>query len=148
MAKWIKPTIDTKFHIDFDWWKQEGRNFRVYLWSHLCSECQKVYESHQGTEEIDWIDPDTAQVTRVDALWHSLQTCCSKKPDYITDQTPVVDAVFRVFLANGNTPLSSLELYGIIGKRSPSMILRMLTHGNIHRGIKPVRDESSRSKTF
>jgi len=139
MVKWIKPTIDTKFHIDFDWWEQRAENFRIYLWSHLCPDCQKVYQSHQGTEDIDWVDADTAEVTRVDALWHSLQTCCSKKPSFFTEQTPIVDAVFRIFLANGNTPLSPLELFEIIGKRRPSTILRMLTHGNTHRGIKPVR---------
>jgi hypothetical protein len=140
MGKWIRPTINTKFHIDFDWWKQREENFRVCLWSHLCTECQTVYESYQGTEEIDWVDPDTAEVTRVDALWHSLQTCCSKKLNFITDQTPFIDAIFRVFLANGNTPLSPLEMYDFIGKRSPSTILRMLTRGDIHRGIKPVQE--------
>lgn len=141
MTKWIRPTIDTKLHIDFDWWEQKGQNFRVYLWSHLCPDCQKVYKSHHGTEEIDWIDLDTAQVTRVDALWHSLQTCCSQKPDYITDRTPTIDAIFRVLLANGNIPLSPLELYAVIHKRSPSTILRMLTQGDIHRGIRPVRED-------
>ena len=141
MARWIRPTIDTKFHIDFDWWEQKGENVRIFLWNHLCPDCQKVYESHQGTEEIDWIDADTAEVTRVDALWHCLQTCCSQKPDYISERTPTIDAIFRVFLANGNTPLSPLELYGAINKRSPNTILRMLTHGNTHRGIRPVREE-------
>ncbi len=140
MVKWAKLTINTKFHIDFDWWKQREENFRVYLWSHLCADCQAVYESYRGTEEIDWIDPDTAEVTRVDALWHSLQTCCSRKSDFITDQTPVIDAIFRAFLANGNTPLSPLEIYDIIGKRSPSTILRMLARGDIHRGIKPIKE--------
>lgn len=141
MPRWTRPTIDSKFHIDLDWWKERKENPRVYLWSHLCPECRTVFESHQGTEEIDWIDPETAEVTSVDALWHSLQTCCSRKPDFISEQTPIIDAVFRAFLANGNIPLSSLELYEIIGKRSPSVILRMLTHGNTHRGIKRVQEE-------
>ena len=141
MAKWTKPTVETKFHIDFDWWDQREENFRVYLWSHLCSDCQEVYESHHGTEDIDWIDPYTAEVTRVDALWHSLQTCCSKKPSFITEQTPIIDAVFCVFLGNGNTPLSPLALYEVIGRRRPSTILRMLTHGNTHRGIKPFQEK-------
>ena len=141
MLTWIKPTIETKFYIDFDWWKKRGENVRVYLWSHLCSDCQAVYGSHQGTEEIDWIDPETAEVNRVDALWHSLRTCCSQKPDYITERTTTIDAVFRVLLANGNTPLSPVELYRIIGKQSPNTILRMLTHGNLHRGIKPFQEK-------
>ena len=138
MVKWTKPTIDTKFQIDFDWWEQKGENFRVYLWSHLCPDCQQVYESHHGTEDIDWVDPDTAEVKRVDALWHSLQICCSRKPLFLTEQTPIIDAIFRVFLASGNTPLSALELYEVIGRRTPSTILRILTHGNTHRGIKPA----------
>jgi len=140
-TKWIRPTIDTKFHIDFDWWEQNKENFRIYLWSHLCSSCQQVYKSHHGTKDIDWIDIDTALVTRVDALWHSLQTCCSHKPEYITDQTPTIDAIFRVFLANGNLPLSSLELYELVGKQSPRTLLRMLTRGNTRKGIKSVRDK-------
>lgn len=140
MATWTKPTIDTKFHIDLAWWKETGENLRVYLWSHLCPDCQQVYESHLGTEDIDWVDPETAEVKRVDALWHSLQTCCSQKSAFVTEQTPIIDAIFRVFLANGNAPLSPLQLYEIIGKRSPSTILRILTHGNTHRGIKPVRE--------
>ncbi len=141
MAKWIKPTIDTKFRIDFDWWKEKEENFRIYLWSHLCPDCQEVYGSHRDTEEIDWIDPETAEVTRVDALWHSLQTCCSTKPDYITEYTPIMDAIFRLFLANGNAPLSPLAIYELIGRQSPSTILRMLTHGSTHRGIKLLREE-------
>jgi len=141
MLKWIKPTIETKFHIDFDWWEKRGENIRVYLWSHLCSDCQAIYGSHQDTEEIDWIDPETAEVNRVDALWHSLRTCCSQKPDYITEHTTIVDAVFRVLLANGNTPLSPLELYRIIGKQNPNTILRMLTHGHLHKGIKPFQEK-------
>ncbi|MFZ5916988.1 MAG: hypothetical protein ACOYZ7_08655 [Chloroflexota bacterium] len=146
MTKWIKPTIDTKFHIDFDWWEQNNENFRVYLWSHLCTDCQKIFQSHQDTEEIDWIDPDTARVTRVDALWHSLQTCCSHKPDYITEQTPTIDAILRVFLANGNIPLSPMELYEAIGKRSPSTLLRMLTHSANHRGIKPYQPRQKKKR--
>lgn len=140
MMEWIRPTVDTKFHIDFDWWEKREESFRVYLWSHLCPECRSTYESHQGTEEIDWIDPQTAEVSRVDALWHSLQTCCSEKSDYITSQTPTIDAVFRLFLANGNKPLSPLELYEILGKPTPHTILRILTQGNTQRGIKPIRE--------
>jgi hypothetical protein len=138
MVRWIKPDLETKFHIDSDWWEREGRDLRVYLQSHLCSECKVIYTNHRGSAEVDWIDPDTAEVTRVDALWQSLRTHCSQRPDFITDNTPLTDAVFRVFLANGNKPLSATELHEILGRRTPKTILRTLGGRRVYKGIKPV----------
>ena len=139
MAKWIRPTIDSKFHIDFDWWERKEGDLRIYLQSHLCSECKAIYTNHRGNREVDWIDPDTAEVTRVDALWQSLRTHCSERPDYITKNTPLTDAVFRVFLANGNEPLSAKELREILGKYTPEVILRTLGGRRVYKGIRPVQ---------
>ena len=138
MVKWIKPNLETKFHIDFDWWDREGRDLRVYLQSHLCPECKVTYSNHRGSEEVDWIDPDTAEVTRVDALWQSLRTHCSQRPDFITENIPLTDAVFRVFLANGNAPLSPIELHEILGRYTSEVILRTLGGRRIYQGIRPV----------
>lgn len=142
MAKWTKPTVETKFHIDFDWWEETGRNFRVHLFSHLCKGCQERYRNYQETETIDWIDPNTAEVTQVDGLWHSLRTDCSVKPEYVNASTPLTTAVFRVFLANGNEPLSSVELSSRL-RRSPDVILRTITGVQTY-GIKPITGDSRR----
>jgi hypothetical protein len=144
MAKWSKPDLDTKFHIDFDWWKKTGRDFRVHLRSNLCSECQEMYGSSMAAEEIDWIDPDTAEVKRVDGLWHALRTHCSQQPNYITDRTPIVAAVFKTFLANDNTPLSAVELHKRIGKRTPEIILRTIGGYTVYNGIKPVTPKTKK----
>jgi len=138
MVRWIKPDLETKFHIDFDWWEREGRDLRVYLQSHLCPDCKAIYTNHRGSKEVDWIDPDTAEVTQVDALWQSLRTHCSQRPDFITENTPLTDAVFRLFLANGNTPLSTIELREILGRYAPETILRTLGGRKIYKGIRPV----------
>ena len=138
MVRWIKPDLETKFHIDFDWWEKKGRDLRVYLQSHLCPECKATYTNHRGNVEVDWIDPDTAEVTRVDALWQSLRTHCSSRPDFIGDNTPLTDAVFRVFLINGNEPLSAAELREILGRYTPETILRTLGGRKIYKGIRPM----------
>jgi hypothetical protein len=57
-------------------------------------------------------------------------------PDYVADDMPLTDAVFRVFLANGNAPLSSLELAVKI-RKPPERILRVLGHGVVYEGIRP-----------
>ncbi|MDY7040026.1 MAG: hypothetical protein SVX38_04105 [Chloroflexota bacterium] len=145
MAKWIKPDIKTKFHIDFDWWEKEDRSLRVFLHSQLCPECRAVYTTHKDTELIDWVDSETAEVRQVDGLWHALRTHCSSLPGYIDERTPLTTAIFRVFLANDNAPLSPVELHELIGKRNPEVILRTIAGKQVYRGIKPVEPKKDRS---
>jgi hypothetical protein len=145
MKRWVKPTADTKFHIDFDWWNEEGRNFRIHLLSHLCSECQARYKDYRKAELVDWIDPDTAEVSQVDGLWHSLRICCSAKPEYINEHTPLTTAIFRTFLANGNEPLSPSELAGRL-HRPAGTILQTIGGFRVYSGIKPLVGGGKRSK--
>jgi hypothetical protein len=138
--------INTKFHIDFEWWSKKDRDFRVHLRSHLCPECQAIYTNHLEAEEVDWIDPETAEVTKVDGLWQCLRTHCSHLPDYITEKTALTTSIFRLFLANGNTPLSPVELHRILGKPTPEIILRTLSGRKIYGGIKPIPSEEEQGK--
>ena len=146
MGPWVKPTLDTKLHIDFDWWKEKGSNFRVVLHSRLCEDCREKYASMGSVGAIDWVDPDTAEITQVDGLWHSLRTCCSQKPNYITEHTPLAESAVRVFLANDNTPLTPVELQRVIGKKTPEAILAALAGKQVYMGIKPVAAVKGRSK--
>jgi hypothetical protein len=136
----LRTTVETKLHIDPGWWEEQGRDLRLSMYDRLCPECKMLYASYGDIEDVDWIDDETAEVTRVDALSHTLRTCCSTKPDYITEDMPFVEAVFRLFLANGNTPLSALELHQALDRRPANTILRMLTKARIYNGIKPVAD--------
>jgi hypothetical protein len=99
-----------------------------------------VYTSHLGSETVDWIDPETAEVQTVDGLWHALRKHCSTQPDYILESTPLTAAVFRVFLANGNGPLTPAEL-GARLNRPAETILRVLGRGRVYDGIKPMAPE-------
>lgn len=138
----IKPTLDTPWHIDYKWWEKEGRDLRVYLRSHLCPEHQAIFQSHLNLQQMDWVDPDTGEVRRVDGFQHILRTHCSQQPDYITSYTPLVDAIFRIFLANGNTPLNARELADRLG-RNPDTILQTLSGARIYKGLRPVEESRS-----
>lgn len=143
MNTWVKPTVDTKFHIDAEWWEEKGHNFRVHLLSHLCRECQERYKNYEEAELIDWIDADTGEVSQVDGLWHSLRVCCSKKPEYVNELTPMTTAIFRTFLANGNDPLTPTELAERLGRPADS-ILRTIGGLRVYNGIKPVKKKGRR----
>ena len=137
MARYVKPTLDTKFHIDFDWWQENSRKLRVYLESQLCPECRDEY-AKRPPEEIDWVSLDTGEVRQVDILWHFIRTHCSQRPDYITDHIPLTTAVFRILIANDNTPLTPSGMHQILRRKSPSLILHTLGGRQVFMGIRPV----------
>jgi len=134
----VKPTLETPFHLDYSWWERNNLRFGVELRAHLCPAHQSVYGEHENVESIDWVDERTGEVTRVDGVQHVLRVHCSKQPDYINADLPLVDAVVRVFLSNGNKPLTCRELGDIIG-RSPETILRTLAGQRVYKGIRPAR---------
>ena len=132
----VKPTVHTRFHIDFDWWRRISRDWRVDLRSFLCEEHQQAFANSSGDETVDYIDPDTAEVQPVDGLQHVLMAHCARQPGFITEQTTMVDSVFRTFLANGNTPLSAIELAEILG-RPPEKIMSTLAGPMVYKGLRP-----------
>ena len=134
----VKPTVDTPFHIDYGWWERQGLRIGLEYLAHLCAEHRSAYGEHHETEKIDWIDERTGEVTRVDGPQHVLRIHCSKQPDYIHDGLPLVAAVLRVFLANGNAPLTCRDLATILG-RSAQGILRTMSGRRIYKGIRPAR---------
>ncbi len=131
----VKPTVNTPFFIDFKWWSQRDRNWRVYLRNYLSPEDQQHFLDNED-ELVDLINPDTAEVHQVDALQHILISRYANRDDFITLNTSVVEAIFRMFLANGNIPMNSLELSEKIG-RPPEMLLRTLSGRRVYKGIRP-----------
>ncbi len=135
----VKPTLDTPFHIDFDWWKENERSWRIHLRSVMCAEHQELYLTWDDGDMIDWIDPDTAEVKVVDGMQHTLMSHCALDPEFLTARTSLVEAVFRLFLTNGNAPLTSRELGQALGR--PEMtILKTLAGIRVYRGLRPYCD--------
>jgi len=132
----VKPTLQTPYHIDFDWWSQSDRDWRVYLRNYLCPEHQQAFADIDIFEKVDWVDPETAEVQRVDGLQNVLITHCAKQGTFITQQSTLVDSVFRIFLANGNTPLTPEELAELMG-RDASIILKTLSGTRVYKGLRP-----------
>ena len=137
LPKLVKPTLDTPFHIDYDWWERSSFDLMIEIRSHLCPSHREVFGDRSSGEAIDWVDERTGEVTQVDGLHHVLRVHCSKQPDYIHSDLSIVDAVLRVFLANGNKPLSSKELSGIIG-RPAERILGTLGGLRVYKGLRPA----------
>ena len=132
----VKPSVNTPFHVDFAWWQKNERDWHVYLRTLLCAEHQEAFSNVEEGETIDWVDPVTAEVKPVEGVQNALMTHCVKQPDFLTVQTALVEAVFRLFLANGNMPMTSKEL-GARLSRPADTILRTLAGARVYKGIRP-----------
>jgi hypothetical protein len=137
------PRFDTqsKFFIDLEYWKSQGRDFRESLYDELCDDCKQVY-SLEARRDVDRVDPITGEVQRWDALWECAMDQCGRQPGFVTPKMPLTRAIFRALIANGNQPLSADELHQRIGKGTPPMILKeLLSPGMELDGITPVEKQ-------
>lgn len=140
----LKPSTKTPFHIDFDWWKTNERDWHIFLRSLLCDEHQEAFANVEKGNMIDWIDPQTAEVKPVDGAQHVLMSHCALLPEFTSERTAMVEAVFRTFLVNGNIPMSTEELGKKLG-RSADIILKTIAGPRVYRGLRAYQPNISNS---
>ncbi len=133
----IKPTLTTKFRIDFEWWQSQDRNWRNSLISYLCPIHSEVFSKSADQDDMDIVDPNTGEVTQGDALIFTLINHCARQEDFINPNAPMVDSIFKIFLSNNNQPLDSQELSAII-HRPAATILNTIGSYRVYKGIRPV----------
>jgi hypothetical protein len=133
----VKPTLRTPYHVDFDWWQKNENDWHVHLTGLLCQEHKDMYAGIKAGELVDFVDPETAEVRPMDGLQHIILTHCARQDEFVTGQTALVEAVFRTFLANGNSPLSAQELAERLG-RPANTILVTLSGARVYKGIRPM----------
>ncbi len=121
-----------RWYIDLDWFPQNSRSFAAVARGCLCSGAHKRLGTGAGE-----IDPEDLMAT--------VRDCCSRNPDFISRQLPVLMAAFRLFLANGNQPLELEELSEQLDEKrggdtyrcSPEVLTRLLGSDQFY-GLRPV----------
>jgi hypothetical protein len=110
-----------RWFIDFDWFPQNGRSFSALARERLCPACR---------QRLTATPPETAAGDLLEAI----SDCCSKTAGFIHGGLPVLESVFRLFLANGNQPLDLEELSWELSEQragggyrtSPQVLSRLL----------------------
>jgi len=95
---------ETSWSISPDWLEQHHRSLSELIKVRLCSKCASRLKDKKKAESTD-------------ALFSAVRECCSHTPNFINDRSPILESVFRLFLANGNRPMGIEEL----GKELNSM---------------------------
>ena len=133
----IKPSVETKFYIDYDWWEQSRDDLQLYLLTHLSPEQQETLHDRDLRQVYDYVHPETGEVFQLDSLRLAIRES-SKGEAFIGESIGLIDSVFRALLVNSNQPLSARELGELTG-RDPEKILKTIGGVRIYRGIRPHR---------
>lgn len=121
-----------KYYINVDWYDSVGRSFRAVAEKRFCASC-KAKLGTETQERVPVIDPKTGRVVyEMQTVpfgsnpMSAIRSCCSRERGYITADTPVLESVFRFFLANANQPA---ELETIREELSQWFPLTVRSHG-------------------
>lgn len=128
MARVAKLDINSRFQIDLNLWEAQGRDFRGELSDAMCDECRNQNTEDEG-RVVDRVDPVTGEVTKLDVAWDCLVGVCATRANFIPTNMPITRAIFRAFLAEGNRPMTAVEVHQRIGKRNnPEGILKEIVY--------------------
>lgn len=131
----VRPTLETPFHIDFSWWRQNDQDWQVFLLGLLSEEQRASIGRISLDDTIDRIDPDTGEVIQIDALQYLLTKHYGENDEQ--GGSSLIESIFRAFLKNGNRPLTAEQLGADLG-RPAQTILRTLSGRQVYRGIRPA----------
>jgi len=121
-----------RWFIDLDWYQQNNRSFFTLARSRMCPRCHERLKGGEG--EIPASD-----------ILATIKNCCCQVPDFINGELPILESVFRFFLANGNEPLDVEELGKQLNKcrgrdtyRTLAEILSRLLESDQYYGLRQV----------
>ncbi|MCP4418918.1 MAG: hypothetical protein GY805_20060 [Chloroflexi bacterium] len=133
-----RATPDTRFYVDYNWWEKSDLDLKTYLLTRLDIDDDLSLENN--TDEVDLIDAETGEVTRVDGFQYVIQAYFSQLPDDFVTKSSLVDAVFTVLLANANKPMTATEIAQKV-KRPTSTILKTMGGPKIYQGVRPILEQ-------
>jgi hypothetical protein len=95
--------------IDPGWYTEGGVDLAQTVRLRRCAECAESEYPPKGTSTR------RSRKAAPDLSWkvemQSIGACCSAKAGYLTAETSLLEAVFRLLLQGGNQPLSLGQLY-------------------------------------
>lgn len=96
-----KEKATPRYFIEPKRYTETNRSFASFVESRLCSSCRHKSKAEQVHRE---------RSSSAEELLTTIKNCCSQAPEFITPKLPLREVIFRLFLANGNQPLTVDEI--------------------------------------
>ena len=135
----------TRYFIDEKWFTVHNKSFRAVAQTRMCPSCRKKLGT-EVQERVPTVDARGRVVYEMRSVpfasnpLSEIRKHCSKENGFLTAETPVLEALFRVFLANGNQPIDlesireQLNAYTSSSDRprayNPELLAKMLDSDN------------------
>ena len=126
---------EPRYFIDQDWYRESERSLAALVQGRLCPACRSRLGTGKGQDLAD-------------STLASVAECCSKGEGFFAPRLPVMESVFRLFLANGNQPLNVEEIWAqLLEMRGGSPlglsppVLRRLLDSDRYYGLRPLPQE-------
>ncbi len=93
---------DAKYSIDIKGYDASGRSFPYAVYTRM---------SERGMAQLGGTATDVPKSLGTPSeMMKIVASICSKEPDYLLPGTPISEAVFRLLIANGNRPMSLVDV--------------------------------------
>jgi len=123
-----------RWFIDSNWYLQHGRSMSVLLQDCLCDDCRKK------------LNKENDQVSETE-LCRQIRGCCNQSIGFITGHMPVLESLFRLFIAGGNEPMTVEQMGrqlserrgGDVSRTTEEILLRLLQNDRYY-GFRPAAD--------
>ena len=132
-----KDDRPAKYFIDAKMAEERRRSLRVMFASRQCYMCQQA------------VDEENVPSAEVQELIDRIVDHCQSANDYLLEDTPLKEAIFRVLLSRGNKPMGADEISADISERldnatnqrntRPEVIAKLLQHSENY-CIAPVKE--------
>lgn len=126
----------SSWSISLDSFQQNNRSIATLIQPYLCPKCTKRLSAK-------------GKAGSAAALMAAIKSCCSRAPGFINDRLPILESIFRLFLANGNQPLDLEELGKQLSElrggdqyRTSAETLSRLLKNDRYYGLKETETES------
>jgi hypothetical protein len=118
-------TPRARYAIDTTWFDENGFSFDDFVQGRMCESCLERRDE-EVEERYTVLDKKSGRASfeirrgryGSDPM-RVIRDCCSKKRSFITPDMPTLEAVFRVFLANENKPLTLDDVREQLGEWCP-----------------------------
>jgi hypothetical protein len=84
---------EPRYFIALNWYEENERSFTLLVQGRLCPSCCERYATEVGVE-----------------VFTAFRDCCSKREGFFSPNLPLLELIFRLFLANGNQPLTLQQI--------------------------------------
>jgi len=150
------------YHIDPSWFAEHGLSFDAVVRARMCETCQAKFGT-EVEERVPVFDKATGrmqfEVRRVNYGSDPLKVIgdhCGRAKSYIHRDLPTLEAIFRIFLANGNEPMTLEQVREQLAEWCPGggcqwlllpvETVHRLVQNDRHYGLSEVAAASKRKK--